>query len=94
MIVLLFILEDQGGWFLLSVKSSSSGSIDGIDVLTSKKQRWAVLCIKTSPGRMQHTHLLTPDRDTTTDPSTDTTNANLVNRCVLSAVLIGVWMRG
>ena len=54
--------------------SVKSGSIDEIDVFTSKDGQ---CCVKTSPGRVQHIHLFAPNRDTTTDPSTDTTKVLL-----------------
>lgn len=36
-----------------------------------------LLCDRTSPGNMQHTHLHTPDRDPMTDESTDVTKVQL-----------------
>jgi hypothetical protein len=36
-----------------------------------------VLCDKTFPGEMQHTHLLTPHRKLVTDQITDTTEVQL-----------------
>ena len=49
------------------------------------------LCDKTLPGKMQHTHLLTPDREPTTDQSTDTTKVQLGEPVSFVGSLTGPW---
>lgn len=51
------------------------------------------MCDSISPGEMQHTGLLTPDREPTTDQSSESTKSNLVNQLVLLGSLTEIWMR-
>ena len=53
-----------------------------------------LLCDKTFPGEMQHTCLLTPDKDPTTDQSTNSNKVHLgepMRYCFICSFVFSIW---